>query len=234
MTYLWLEILGIFFLVPFLIYIDLVPTRFSIPLLTLAAAAAALLAAHRGATFHLLGLTSLATFQCIAAGLGTWLISQLAIMAYYHKRGWRQFPFVFSQPRLFCMIAVAYAVSVAAQEFLYRSYFFWRYDGFLPLIPLFILNVIAFGWVHIVFRSWVSVLVTAVGGVLFTGLYVQFHSSIGVCIVHMAFGLSIFAMGWGRYFYFGSAEVTQRVQARVSLFRKTARCEPTAASTTAP
>ena len=175
-----------------------------------------------------------ATLQCIAVGLGTWLISQLVVVGIYWKRGWRQFPFVFSQPGLFCLIALAYAVSVAAQEFLFRSYFFWRYDGFLPLVLLFALNVVAFGWVHIVFRSWVSVIVTLIGGVLFTGLYLYFHSLVGVCVVHMAFGMSIFAMGWGKYFYFGSAEVAQRVQARVSLFRKPAVCEQTTTSTTAP
>ena len=105
---------------------------------------------------------------------------------------------------------------MTAQEFVFRSYFFWRYESLAEPVGLIALNVLAFGWVHIIFRSWISVVVTAVGGFFFAELFVQYHSLLGVCIVHLACGLSIFAMGLGRYFYTGSVRIAREIGRKIS------------------
>lgn len=210
----WLEIAALFFLVPLLIYIEWVPTRWAIPILVLGAVGSAWGAGAAGATSPELGLARLsssATVQCLATGLTIWAVAQGAIAVRQRTLGEAVFPFATGHPRLFLLLTCVYAISVTAQEFLFRAFFFWRYQHLAGPSTLFIINVLAFGWVHVIFRSWVSVVVTMIGGVLFTALYQEYHSLVGVCAVHMAFGLSIFAMGWGKYFYTGSVAAAQRM-----------------------
>lgn len=206
----WIEFLLAFIVAPGLIYLGLIPVIFSIPLLVVVAIAAAFLARAQQAPLADLGMGLYAghqTLHCTAIGLAIWAVAQLALAIVRIRRGERVFAFAHSQPILFAAIVVIYFFSVVAQEFVYRSFFFWRYENLGPPWMLLALNAIAFGWAHIVFRSWIPVLATLAGGALFSWLFLQFHSFTGVCIVHMAFGLSIFAMGFGNYFYTGSGGI---------------------------
>jgi uncharacterized protein len=218
---LWIELVIVFFLIPLLVYCRIIPIRWSIPLLVLGSAGAGAIALSARVTPAQVGIgaaTAEQTARCLAVGLGVWLVAQLAFSAPRLRSGEPVFPFVAKHPRIFAALVIAYAVSVVAQEYLFRGYFFWRYAGLGSPAALFALNVLAFGWVHIIFRSWVSVVATVLGGVIFTGLFLAYHSFVGICVVHMAFGLSIFAMGYGRYFLTESVEPARR-EARLATAR---------------
>jgi hypothetical protein len=208
-----LELFVAFFLFPLLIYLEWVPVRLAIPVLVVAAVVAAWGAALSGATTDDMGLGQFPgsdTARCLAVGMGIWLVAQCGAAVWQRMQGLVVFAFARQRPRFFATLTCAYALSVCAQEFLFRSFFYWRYQHLAAPATLFAINVLAFGWVHIIFRSWISVAATAVGGILFAGLYQQFHSLVGVSLVHLAFGLSIFAMGWGRFFLTASVHVARQ------------------------
>ena len=65
------------------------------------------------------------------------------------------------------------------------------------------LNALCFGWVHLLYGSWISVLLSIAAGGLFAWLYLRHRNLWAVTIVHSLFGVAVFAMGYGMYFYHG-------------------------------
>jgi len=65
-------------------------------------------------------------------------------------------------------------------------------------------SALAFGFVHIIFGNWISVGLSAVGGVLFAITYLQTGSLLAACVEHAIFGDFIFTIGLGEYFFHGS------------------------------
>ena len=64
-------------------------------------------------------------------------------------------------------------------------------------------SAITFGFVHIVFGNWLAVLLSAIGGVLFSTTYLRTASLAVVCLEHALFGDFLFTIGLGRFFYHG-------------------------------
>jgi membrane protease YdiL (CAAX protease family) len=62
-------------------------------------------------------------------------------------------------------------------------------------------SAMLFGFVHIIFGSWISIALTAAGGVLFGMTYRKSGSLLLACLEHALFGDFIFTIGIGRYFY---------------------------------
>jgi hypothetical protein len=62
-----------------------------------------------------------------------------------------------SLQRLGLLLVLYASVSVTSQEFLYSSFFFWRYRPMRSPGFLVWLNTLAFGVAHVVYDSWVSV-----------------------------------------------------------------------------
>jgi membrane protease YdiL (CAAX protease family) len=210
-----LELACVYGLAPLIVYLEWWPRRAGMWLLALAAVAAGSAAAIGGATGRQLGIAGGDLSACLRAGLGAWALAQAAAMGVRRWRRRPMFPFAGRHPHLFATLAAAYFLSVLGQEFLFRGFFFWRYAGLAAPPALFALNVLLFGWIHIVFKSWLSVALTLIGGVLFTALFVAYHSLAGLCVVHWAFGMSIFAMGYGRHFYGGDDDLARRLRSGV-------------------
>jgi hypothetical protein len=93
------------------------------------------------------------------------------------------------------------SVSVTSQEFLYSSFFFWRYRPLFSPGFLLALNVAVFALAHVVYDSWVSVVLSLAGRVIMARVYRRHGSFWGVWGVHLLFGVAAFAVGLGRYFY---------------------------------
>jgi hypothetical protein len=93
------------------------------------------------------------------------------------------------------------AVSVTSQEFLYSSFFFWRYRPLFSLGFLVGLNAVVFAVAHLVYHSWVSVLLALAGRVIMARIYRRHGSFWGVWTIHLLFGVAVFLVGFGRYFY---------------------------------
>jgi hypothetical protein len=92
-------------------------------------------------------------------------------------------------------------ISVTSQEFLYSSFFFWRYRPLFSPGFLVGLNTVVFAVAHLVYDSWVSIVLALGGRVIMARIYRRHGSFWGVWLVHLLFGVAVFLVGLGRYFY---------------------------------
>ncbi|MQY17111.1 CPBP family intramembrane glutamic endopeptidase [Nocardia macrotermitis] len=109
-------------------------------------------------------------------------------------------------PWLWLAVMVLYpAVSVYPQELVFRSFLFHRYAPVFGEGPgLVAASAAAFGYVHIIFGSWFSVAASGVGGWLFASRYLRSRSLFTASVEHSVYGILIFTIGLGRYFYHGA------------------------------
>jgi hypothetical protein len=92
-------------------------------------------------------------------------------------------------------------LSVFPQELLCRAFLFRRND---PLFDNGWAMILASTFVQIIFRYWLAVGLSVLGGLVFA---VAFHSSKSLmlaCLEHASFGNFLFTMGRGRILYHGS------------------------------
>ncbi len=120
------------------------------------------------------------------------------------------FEFPRNRPELWLLVVLAYPFfSVATQEFVYRTFYFHRYG------PLFgdrqglaiALNGLLFGFGHIVIGQPFAVIATVFGGCLFAARYAETRSFWAVFLEHTIWGVFIFTIGLGRYFFTGVSNV---------------------------
>jgi hypothetical protein len=120
------------------------------------------------------------------------------------------FEFARNRPELWLLVVLAYPFfSVATQEFVYRTFYFHRYG------PLFgdrqglaiALNGVLFGFGHIVIGQPFAVIATVFGGWLFAARYAETRSFWAVFLEHTIWGVFIFTIGLGRYFFTGVSNV---------------------------
>ena len=114
------------------------------------------------------------------------------------------------RPKLWAKIMLLYPIlSVVAQELIYRTFFFHRYG---PLFGrarwlLIFTNAAVFGLAHILYGSWVSIILSALVGVLLAWRYERTRSFWAVWLEHSLYGCLVFTIGLGRYFFTGVANV---------------------------
>jgi membrane protease YdiL (CAAX protease family) len=63
------------------------------------------------------------------------------------------------------------------------------------------LNALVFAVAHLVYHSWVSVVLALAGRVIMARIYRRYGSFWGVWTIHLLFGVAVFLVGLGRYFY---------------------------------
>ncbi|WP_433219246.1 CPBP family intramembrane glutamic endopeptidase [Dactylosporangium sp. CS-047395] len=109
-------------------------------------------------------------------------------------------------PGLWALIVVAYpVVSVYPQELLFRAFLLHRYRRILRTDKIAAaVSAVSFGLAHLLFGNPVAVVLTLGGGWLFARRYQRTRSLLTVCVEHAAYGLLIFTVGLGRYFYHGT------------------------------
>jgi uncharacterized protein len=98
--------------------------------------------------------------------------------------------------------ALAYyaLISVTSQEFLYSSFFFWRYRPLFSPGFLAGFNSVVFAVAHLVYGSWLSVGLAFAGRLVLARVYRRYESFWGVWILHLLLGVVVFAAGLGAYF----------------------------------
>ncbi|MFB7723853.1 CPBP family intramembrane glutamic endopeptidase [Nocardia sp. NPDC056100] len=118
-----------------------------------------------------------------------------------------------SNPAIWLAVMVLYpALSVYPQELIFRSFLFHRYAPvFGEGRAMVAASAAAFGYVHIVFGSWFSVAASGVGGWIFADRYAKTQSLFTASVEHSVYGIMVFTVGLGRYFYHGAAPAA-RVQ----------------------
>jgi len=93
-------------------------------------------------------------------------------------------------------------LSVIQQEFIYRIFFYERYKEFFPKIKeLVISNSLVFMFVHIIYENWFSLFTTFIGNFLFISTFIRTKSFYFILIEHSLYGLIIFYIGLGNFFY---------------------------------
>ena len=206
LLFLALEFAAVFVIFPLLIYYRCIP-NLPIPYLLITAFMDFLLV-RRDATFSLPQLTAWGNIRpflttilirdaiCIA-GLG---------IAVYFVAPQLLFSLIRRSPLLWALIFLLYPLlSVYPQEFLYRAFFFHRYQ---PLFGrgwgMLLASALAFAFVHVIFRNWLAVGLCLIGGFLFSLTYQTSGSLLLACLDHAIFGNFLFTIGLGQFFYHGS------------------------------
>lgn len=137
------------------------------------------------------------------------LFAIAALLIWWAVRRWRpdlEFSFVRTHSLFWAAVIVLYPVlSVYPQGVLYRAFFFHRYSVLFPA-PWAMITVSAgaFGFVHIIFRSRLAVMLTLLGGFLFAIRYFESGSLATSCFEHMLYGSWLFTVGLGGYLYTGT------------------------------
>jgi CAAX protease family protein len=115
------------------------------------------------------------------------------------------FSIVITNPRLWLMISIFYTIfSVVPQEFLYRTFFFKRYESILPgnKVYLIILNAAFFSIAHIFFKNILVIAITFAGGIIFALSYYKTRSLLITSIEHAVYGFWLFTLGAGEMLAF--------------------------------
>jgi uncharacterized protein len=114
------------------------------------------------------------------------------------------FRFFRTQPAFWALVMVGYPLlSVYPQGIIYRAFFFDRYRALFPNPWVMVLmSALAFAYVHVIFRNWLAVGLTAVGGLLFAMRYAQTGSIFVSSFEHALYGCWLFTVGLGRSFFY--------------------------------
>lgn len=195
------EILLLFAGLPVLYYLGLVPFHQMISLLAMFIFFLIILLSNRDFDRKIFGLN----------GFKNWrpLIIRFFIIAILLVLGVRVFsPDSFflmprEKPFLWIIIMLFYPIwSVYPQELIYRTWFFHRYKSILSGERIMIvLNAALFSFTHIVFRNYIAIILTFLGGIMFACTYRKSNSLLVVFIEHMLYGNLVFTIGLGQYFY---------------------------------
>ncbi|WP_422769130.1 CPBP family intramembrane glutamic endopeptidase [Plantactinospora sp. WMMC1484] len=110
-------------------------------------------------------------------------------------------------PLLWGAIVLLYPLfSVYPQEVIFRAFLMRRYA---PVFGtgwwLVAASALAFGFVHLIFGNLLSVLLTLAGGWLFARRYRRSGSLLVASVEHALYGLLVFTVGLGDFFYHGAA-----------------------------
>lgn len=204
-TYLLLELLSLFILVPTLMYF-LVPLPV-LPILWIFAFFCTRLLL-RDRTFDRASFWRVSALQ----NDGKQMLMQFLIIAallftlvYFFMPGYL-FSLMVEKPLLWLLILIFYPLlSVYPQELMYRTFFFHRYRALFSRSwqPI-ILSALLFGYMHIIFHNWIAVLLTLGGGLIFASMYVRTRSTLLVSIAHALYGDLLFTIGLGEFFYNGT------------------------------
>ena len=114
---------------------------------------------------------------------------------------------LFNLPRanllLFISMCFFYPLfSAFSQEVIYRTYLYRRYNTLFNTNTLFIIaSSVSFSFMHIVYYSPVSILLTLGLGLYLAQVYLMTRSVLFTAILHSILGILVFAVGLGHYFW---------------------------------
>jgi membrane protease YdiL (CAAX protease family) len=115
----------------------------------------------------------------------------------------RLFEFPRAVPGRWALVMFFYPLlSALPQEFLYRQFFFARYQRLFPTPALMIASsTVTFGFLHLMYDNLPAIALTLVGGFIFSMSYSASGRLIVPWIEHALYGMAAFTVGLGIYFY---------------------------------
>lgn len=110
-----------------------------------------------------------------------------------------------NRPGMLVVIWAFYPLlSALPQELIFRPLFFHRYAALLPTGQGAIaVNAAIFSFAHLMYWSWIVIIMTFVGGWIFARAYLR-HGFPAAWILHAVAGNVLFAVGMGYYFWTGN------------------------------
>lgn len=113
----------------------------------------------------------------------------------------RLFSFANEKPFDWAFLMILYPfLSALPQEIVFRVFFFHRYQNLMSESSLIIFSTLLFGYMHIVYFNLPSVLLSTIGGYIFTLTWVKTRSLFCIALEHTLYGSVIFTIGLGKYF----------------------------------
>ena len=115
------------------------------------------------------------------------------------------FAFPKEQPLVWVLVLLLYPfLSALPQELLYREFFFNRYEKlFKKEWILVLMSALSFCFLHIVYDNIWAIILSLVGGFIFGRSYQKTRSLFWVSLEHAIYGILVFTIGMGNYFYEG-------------------------------
>jgi hypothetical protein len=201
---------ALFVVIPLLFYFRVIPGQFNPLLLLFLLVAIVWRKLRRDPTFDAHKLWNLGAvrsewkFVLARAAVFCTLIG-LGVCLFLHDR---LFILVRRTPMAWLALMVLYPVlSVYPQEVFFRAFFFHRYRRLMGQgAGAIVAGASLFGFVHIVFGNWTSVLLSGAGGLLFARTYLTSGSLALASIEHALYGNFIFTIGLGEFFFHGARQ----------------------------
>lgn len=204
----WLELVGVFALLPLVaLYFKQYLTEFLLPLL-LVLMLLCLYGLLQDEQFKRKRLVNIKPFQQSLTRMSRlFFFGAIVSMYFYYSnhQAAQQTIHWFSMPRSnthqwLVLIALYPLLSVLPQELIFRTYFFHRFKPILPnKFARIYISALLFGFAHIVYASWIAVLLATMGGLLFAYTYAYTRSTLAIVVEHSLWGLWLFSMGLGQY-----------------------------------
>ncbi|MGY0499146.1 CPBP family intramembrane glutamic endopeptidase [Nocardia sp. FBN12] len=144
----------------------------------------------------------------LPAILALWVVAAVALTATVSVlRPDSLFDLPRERPLIWVLILVFYPlISVYPQELLFRAFLFHRYTPVFGDGPRMIaISAVAFGFAHFIVGNWISVLLSVAAGVLFATRYRRTRSLLVTSVEHALYGILVFTVGLGDFFYHGAA-----------------------------
>ncbi len=110
------------------------------------------------------------------------------------------------KPEILPFLIVLYPVfSALPQEFIFCTFFFERYKPFFPTANARVLaSAIVFGYAHVLFINPVAPVLSFIAGLIFASTFAKTKSLALVTIEHSLYGVALFVVGLGWYFWGGA------------------------------
>lgn len=200
------ELVVIFFGLPTLFWLGILPLRVLTTLWTFAVIAAFLLA-HDPA-FDRVGLLRVRSLGAEARRVFLRFVvcaSLLALTCWWLDPPWF-LGLIRERPGLWILIMILYPIlSVFPQGIIYRIFFVHRYRELVPVgRPMVVASALAFAYSHIVFDNPVALGLTAIGGLLFAHTYATTRSGAMASIEHALYGCLVITLGMGHFLFYRS------------------------------
>ncbi len=212
----WAEFIVLFFGLPLVFALELFrgARNWIIPALLLVAAGCLAVVLRdrgfpRGSLWNAAGFPKRAAAVCLRfAVIGAGLTVAVLL---FRRELFLSFPR--RAPVVWGLVMLLYPLlSVYPQELVFRAFLFHRYEVLFPARwQVICASAVSFGFAHIVFLNWVSVVLTVAAGVLFAWTYHRTRSLLVTAFEHALYGCLIFTVGLGDFFYHGTRRVAQMI-----------------------
>lgn len=201
-----LELTALFFGLPFAYTLGLFPVPVLVFLWLGALLAYAFLYTHRGFRFKTIWTWNFQRKELWFVTRRFLFFASLMTLFVYFLDPNKLFEFPRENFAVWLKVMLIYPFfSVLPQSFIYRVFFVERY-GFLfsSRTALLIFGSAAFTFMHLVFRNWIALAITAVGGLLFLQTYLRSKNFLLSSFEHALYGCFAFTIGLGSFLYGGT------------------------------